>query len=77
MVGGFSVDERFMQRFWSYKRSLLVISDVGEQDLDNSYVISRIGPKFSIIFELAWKVMKDILVQHYLINKNVMIRIYI
>lgn len=56
------MDERFMQRFWSYKRSLLVISDVGEQDLDNSYVISRIGPKFSIIFELAWKVMKDILV---------------
>lgn len=53
MVGGFSVDERFMQRFWSYKRSLLAISDAGEQDLDNSYVISGIGSKFSITFELA------------------------
>ena len=53
MVGWFSVDERFMQRFWSYKRSLLAISDAGEQDLDNSYVISGIGSKFSITFELA------------------------
>lgn len=67
------MDERFMQRFWSYKRSLSAISDAGEQDLDNSYVISGIGSKFSITFELAWKVMEDILIQHYLINNFVTI----
>ena len=47
------------------------MSDAGEQDLDNSYVISGIWSKFSITFELAWKVMRDILVQYYSINNFV------
>lgn len=65
------MDERFIQRFLSYKKSLLAMSDAGEQDLDNSYVISGIGSKFSMTFELAWKVMRDILVQYYSINNFV------
>ena len=31
-------------------------------------MLSGTGAKFSITFDLAWKVMKDILVQHYAIT---------
>lgn len=65
------MDEKFMQRYRSYKKSLLAMSDAGKQDLGNSYVMSGIGSKFNITFELAWKVMKDILVQYYSINNFV------
>ena len=33
----------------------------------DSFVLSGTSAKFSITFDLAWKVMKDILVQHYAI----------
>lgn len=36
-----------------------------ERDLKDSFVLSGTGAKFSITFDLAWKVMKDVLVQHY------------
>ena len=35
--------------------------------MSDSFVLSGTGAKFSITFDLAWKVMKDILVQHYAI----------
>lgn len=38
-----------------------------ERDLKDSFVLSGTGAKFSITFDLAWKVMKDVLVQHYAI----------
>ena len=36
--------------------------------MEDSFVLSGTSAKFSITFDLAWKVMKDILVQHYAIT---------
>ena len=36
--------------------------------MSDSFVLSGTSAKFSITFDLAWKVMKDILIQHYAIT---------
>ncbi len=36
--------------------------------MTDSFVLSGTSAKFSITFDLAWKVMKDILVQYYAIT---------
>lgn len=61
------MDEKFMKRFESFKNSLDSLSEAKMRDLSDSFVLSGTGAKFSITFDLAWKVMKDILVQHYAI----------
>ena len=38
------------------------------RDLTDSFVLSGISAKFSITFDLSWKVMRDILVQYYSIT---------
>ena len=61
------MEEKFMKRFESFKRSLDSLAEARERDLSDSFVLSGTSAKFSITFDLAWKVMKDILVQHYAI----------
>lgn len=36
--------------------------------MSDSFVLSGTSAKFSITFDLSWKVMKDILVQYYAIT---------
>lgn len=59
--------EKFSRRFESFCNSLKALSEARERDFSDSFVISGTGAKFSITFDLAWKVMKDILIQHYAI----------
>lgn len=59
------MDEKFMKRFESFRNSLDALNEAKERDLSDSFVLSGTSAKFSITFDLAWKVMKDILVQHY------------
>lgn len=59
------MDEKFMRRFESFKKSLESLTEARHRDLSDSFVLSGTSAKFSITFDLAWKVMKDILVQHY------------
>ena len=59
------MDEKFTKRFESFKNSLDSLSEARERDLSDSFVLSGTSAKFSITFDLSWKVMKDILVQHY------------
>lgn len=61
------MDEKFSRRFESFCNSLKALSEARERDFSDSFVISGTGAKFSITFDLAWKVMKDILIQHYAI----------
>lgn len=59
------MDEKFCKRFQCFKNSLLVLSEARERDMNDSFVVSGTGAKFSITFDLAWKVMKDIIIQYY------------
>ena len=62
------MDEKFIRRFESFQNSLDSLAEARERDLSDSFVLSGTSAKFSITFDLAWKVMKDILVQHYAIT---------
>lgn len=59
------MEEKFMSRFRSFQNSLAALTEARRRDMSDSFVLSGTGAKFCITFELAWKVMKDILVQHY------------
>lgn len=61
------MDEKCRKRFDSYKKSLASLAEARARDMRDSFVLSGTSAKFSITFDLAWKVMKDILVQHYAI----------
>ena len=62
------MDEKFIRRFESFKNSLDSLAEARQRDLSDSFVLSGTSAKFSITFDLAWKVMKDILVQYYAIT---------
>ena len=59
------MDAKFEKRWQSFQNSLVSLSEAKVRDLEDSFVLSGTSAKFSITFDLAWKVMKDILVQHY------------
>ena len=65
------MDAKFTKRFENYKRSLASLAEARQRDLTDSFVLSGTSAKFCITFDLAWKVMKDILVQHYAITSFV------
>ena len=62
------MDVKFTKRFETLKNSLDALNEAKERDLSDSFVLSGTSAKFSITFDLSWKVMKDILVQHYAIT---------
>ena len=62
------MDEKFERRFKSFCNSLDALAEARERDLTDSFVLSGTSAKFSITFDLSWKVMKDILVQYYAIT---------
>ena len=62
------MDEKFSRRFKSFCNSLNALAEARQRDLSDSFVLSGTSAKFSITFDLAWKVMKDILVQYYAIT---------
>ena len=62
------MDEKFNKRFLSFCNSLDALAEARERDLSDSFVLSGTSAKFSITFDLTWKVMKDILVQYYAIT---------
>lgn len=50
-----------MKKFENYVSNLRVLSQAGKEDLTNEFIISGIIGKFFIQFELAWKVLKELL----------------
>lgn len=62
------MEEKFYRRFQSYKDLLVALSEARTRDLSDSFVLSGTGAKFSITFDLAWIVMKDIIVQYHMIS---------
>ncbi len=62
------MDEKFSRRFLSFCNSLDALAEAKTRDLSDSFVLSGTSAKFSITFDLSWKVMKDILIQYYAIT---------
>lgn len=52
----------------SFCKSLDALSEARQRDLSDSFILSGTSAKFSITFDLSWKVMKDILIQYYAIT---------
>ncbi len=50
-----------MKKFDNYKSNLTVLSQAYNENLENEFIISGIIDKFFIQFELAWKVLKELL----------------
>lgn len=59
------MEKKYLKRFESFRRSLDALAEARERDMADSFVLSGTSAKFSITFELAWKVMKDILTGYY------------
>ena len=53
------MDEKFYRRFESFCKSLDALAEARQRDMTDSFVLSGTSAKFSITFDLAWKVMKD------------------
>ena len=62
------MEEKFYRRFESFKNSLDALNEAKSRDMSDSFVLSGTGAKFSITFDLAWKVMKDIIIGYYMIS---------
>ena len=63
-----NMDGKFNRRFLSFCKSLDALAEARQRDMTDSFVLSGTSTKFSITFDLSWKVMKDILVQYYAIT---------
>lgn len=50
-----------MKKFENYCSNLTVLSVADQQDLNNEFIIGGIIDKFTIQFELGWKVLKELL----------------
>lgn len=51
-----------MKKFDNYCRNLTILESAYKENLDNEFIISGIIDKFSIQFELGWKVLKELLI---------------
>lgn len=50
-----------MKKYDNYVSNLRVLERAGQEDLDNEFIVSGIIDKFSIQFELGWKMLKELL----------------
>ena len=56
---------KYTGRFESFKKSLASLAEVYDRDANDSFVLSGTVQKFSITFDISWKVMKDLLSEYY------------
>lgn len=59
------MEEKYINRIESFRRSLASFALVRTRDLSDDFVLSGAIQKFNITFDISWKVMKDILVSYY------------
>ena len=59
-----------MKKFDNFNSNLSVLLMADQQDLNNTFVTSGIIDKFYIQFELAWKVLKELLMYEGRVEAN-------
>ena len=62
------MEEKFYRRFQSFRNSLDALNEAKTRDFSDSFVLSGTGAKYSITFDLSWKVMKDIITGYYMVT---------
>ncbi|MCI8292607.1 MAG: nucleotidyltransferase [Hespellia sp.] len=50
-----------MKKFENYVSNLRILEKANQENLNNEFIISGIIDKFSIQFELSWKLLKELL----------------
>lgn len=59
------MEKDYINRYYSFCNCLEDFTDAKNKDLTDSFILSGVVQKFSLTFDISWKVMKDILIQHY------------
>lgn len=59
------MDIKYTNRAESFRKSLEALAKVRERDIADDFVLSGTIQKFSLTFDIAWKVMKDVVVNEY------------
>lgn len=59
------MEEKFINRYRSFCRSLDNLSDAKGKDSGDKFVLSGTVQMFNLSFDLAWKVMKDIITEYH------------
>ena len=62
------MEEKYYRRLESFRNSLNALNEAKNRDLSDSFVLSGTGAKFSITFDLSWKVMKDIIIGYHMVS---------
>ncbi|MCI8337333.1 MAG: toxin-antitoxin system antitoxin subunit [Lachnospiraceae bacterium] len=62
------MDRKYIERYHSFCSSLESLMGARDRDLNDEFVLSGTVQKFSLTFDIAWKVMKDIIVKYHKIN---------
>ena len=55
------MEKSYTNRFNSFKNSLASLKEAKGKDKDDSFVLSGTAMKFNLTFDLAWKLMSDII----------------
>lgn len=59
------MQEKSINRYYSYCRSLANLKEARFKDSSDLFVLSGTVHMFNLSFDLAWKVMKDIITQYH------------
>ena len=59
------MDSRSINRYLSFCKSLSALEKAKDRNPEDEFVLSGTVQKFSLTFDISWKVMKDIIVKHH------------
>jgi nucleotidyltransferase substrate binding protein (TIGR01987 family) len=59
------MEKSYTKRFEAFKKSLETLSSAGNEDKNNFFVLSGTIMIFNLTFDLAWKLIKEILKEDY------------
>ena len=62
------MESKYINRFNSFCKSLDSLMGAKKRDANDDFVLSGTVQKFSLTFDISWKVMKDIIVKYHKIQ---------
>lgn len=57
--------KKYINRYNSFCRSLRILGDSCGADPEATFVLGATAQAFNLTFDLSWKVMKDIIIEHF------------